>query len=248
MNDNKHKRSVILLVDDDPDIIEIVGYILGQEGYRVVFATNGVDAVEQAKKEVPDLIVMDLMMPRMDGMEAVSAIRKLPKLNHTMITFLSAAQEDFLQVAAYNAGADDYITKPIRPKLLVSRIKAMLRRQYMPAEVGISYESIAGFHVFPEEYRLLRDGRNISLTKKEFELFCLFASKPGKVFKRVDILNKLWSTEVVGKRTIDVHVLKLREKIGEEYFTSITGIGYKFDLPLSGDTLSKKGSSPKSEG
>lgn len=228
---NKHRKNVILLVDDDPDILEIVGYILGQEGFRVVLASNGLDAVEKAKREVPDLIVMDLMMPKVDGMEAVSAIRKFRQLDHTMIAFLSAAKEDFLQVAAYNAGADDYITKPIKPKLLVSRIKALLRRQHITMEEGISYQAIAGFQVFPDEYKLVRHGREIYLAKKEFEIFCLFASKPGKVFKRADILNKLWTNEVVGKRTIDVHVLKLREKIGEDYFKSITGIGYKFELP-----------------
>lgn len=225
----KKKKIKILIADDDKDIIEILSYTFLQEGYRIVTASNGVEAIEKAKKELPDLIIIDIMMPRMDGMEAVSALRNLPDLDHVVIAFLSAASDDYLQVAGYNAGADDYITKPIKPKLLLSKIKALLRRQQiLPFDTNHS-NNIAGFEIFSDEYRIIRENRDIFLAKKEFELFCLLASNPGKVFKRTEILEKVWNNEGVGRRTIDVHILKLREKIGTDFFKSITGVGYKFE-------------------
>lgn len=227
----KKKKIKILLVDDDIDIIEILSYTFLQEGYRVVTASNGVEAVEKAKRELPDLIIMDIMMPKMDGMEAVAALRKLPHLDNMMIAFLSAASEDYLKVAGYNAGADDYITKPIKPKLLLSKIKALLRRQDNLPYDEMDFHAIAGFEIYSDEYKIVRNGREICLARKEFELFCLLASNPGHVYKRAKILEKVWINEVVGRRTIDVHILKLREKIGAEYFKSITGIGYKFEMP-----------------
>ncbi|SHE84014.1 two-component system, OmpR family, alkaline phosphatase synthesis response regulator PhoP [Flavobacterium fontis] len=226
----KKKDIKILLVDDEPDILEIVGYNLSQEGYKIVTATNGKEAVAAAKKERPHLIIMDVMMPEMDGMEACENIRKIPELSNTIITFLTARSEDYSQVAGFDAGADDYIAKPIKPKLLVSKVKALLRRL---KDDAVSNENITvgGIEINREEYKIIRDGEEIILPRKEFELFYLLASKPGKVFKREEILDKVWGNEViVGGRTIDVHIRKLREKIGEDLFKTIKGVGYKFEL------------------
>jgi two-component system alkaline phosphatase synthesis response regulator PhoP len=226
----KKKDIKILLVDDEPDILEIVGYNLSQEGYKIVTATNGKDAIVAAKKERPHLIIMDVMMPEMDGMEACENIRKIPELSNTIITFLTARSEDYSQVAGFDAGADDYIAKPIKPKLLVSKVKALLRRL---KDDAVSNENITvgGIEINREEYKIIRDGEEIILPRKEFELFYLLASKPGKVFKREEILDKVWGNEViVGGRTIDVHIRKLREKIGEDLFKTIKGVGYKFEL------------------
>ena len=226
----KKKDIKILLVDDEPDILEIVGYNLSQEGYKIVTATNGKEAVAAAKKERPHLIIIDVMMPEMDGMEACENIRKIPELSNTIITFLTARSEDYSQVAGFDAGADDYIAKPIKPKLLVSKVKALLRRL---KDDTVSNENITvgGIEINREEYKIIRDGEEIILPRKEFELFYLLASKPGKVFKREEILDKVWGNEViVGGRTIDVHIRKLREKIGEDLFKTIKGVGYKFEL------------------
>jgi two-component system alkaline phosphatase synthesis response regulator PhoP len=226
----KKKDIKILLVDDEPDILEIVGYNLSQEGYKIVTATNGKEAVAAAKKERPHLIIMDVMMPEMDGMEACENIRKIPELTNTIITFLTARSEDYSQVAGFDAGADDYIAKPIKPKLLVSKVKALLRRL---KDDAVSNENFTGggIEINREEYKIIRDGEEIILPRKEFELFYLLASKPGKVFKREEILDKVWGNEViVGGRTIDVHIRKLREKIGEDLFKTIKGVGYKFEL------------------
>lgn len=226
----KKKDIKILLVDDEPDILEIVGYNLSQEGYKIVTATNGKEAVAAAKKERPHLIIMDVMMPEIDGMEACENIRKIPELSNTIITFLTARSEDYSQVAGFDAGADDYIAKPIKPKLLVSKVKALLRRL---KDDTVSNENITvgGIEINREEYKIIREGEEIILPRKEFELFYLLASKPGKVFKREEILDKVWGNEViVGGRTIDVHIRKLREKIGEELFKTIKGVGYKFEL------------------
>jgi two-component system alkaline phosphatase synthesis response regulator PhoP len=226
----KKKDIKILLVDDEPDILEIVGYNLIQEGYQVVTAANGKEAVQKARRELPHLIIMDVMMPEMDGMEACEQIRNIPELSHVIITFLTARSEDYSQVAGFEAGADDYIAKPIKPKVLVSKVKALLRRlkeENQPSDVLRAGD----IEVNREEYKIVKDGQEIILPRKEFELFYLLASKPGKVFKREEILDKVWGNEVVvGGRTIDVHIRKLREKIGDDYFKTIKGVGYKLDL------------------
>jgi two-component system alkaline phosphatase synthesis response regulator PhoP len=226
----KKKDIKILLVDDEADILEIVGYNLSQEGYQIVTAANGKEAVAKAKKELPQLIIMDVMMPEMDGMEACEIIRKMPELSNVIITFLTARNEDYSQVAGFEAGADDYITKPIKPKLLVSKVKALLRR-LKEEDQNSETLNVGGIEINREEYKIIKEGIEIVLPRKEFELFYLLASKPGKVFKREEILDKVWGNEViVGGRTIDVHIRKLREKIGEELFKTIKGVGYKFEV------------------
>jgi two-component system alkaline phosphatase synthesis response regulator PhoP len=226
----KKRNTKILLVDDEPDVLEIVGYNLAQEGYTIITAVNGKDAIEKAKKEIPSLIIMDVMMPEMDGMEACEHIRRIPELNNVIITFLTARSEDYSQVAGFDAGADDYINKPIKPKLLVSKVKALLRRL---KEQDQSNETlnVGGIEINREEYKIVKDTFEIALPRKEFELFYLLASKPGKVFKREEILDKVWGNDVVvGGRTIDVHIRKLREKIGDDLFKTIKGVGYKFEV------------------
>lgn len=226
----KKKDIKILLVDDEVDILEIVGYNLNQEGYQIFTAENGKKAVEKAKKHLPHLIIMDVMMPEMDGMEACEIIRKVPELSNTVITFLTARNEDYSQVAGFDAGADDYIAKPIKPKVLVSKVKALLRR-FKETELPSDSLSVGGIEINREEYKIHKDGEEIILPRKEFELFYLLASKPGKVFKRDEILDKVWGNEVVvGGRTIDVHIRKLREKIGDDFFKTIKGVGYKFEI------------------
>ena len=224
----KKKEIKILLVDDEPDILEIVGYNLSNEGYQVLTAENGKEGVKMAKKHNPHLIILDVMMPEMDGIEACEQIRKLPEHAETIITFLTARGEDYSQVAGYDAGADDYITKPIKPKVLVSKVKALLRR-LKEEEEGDSLVKVGDLVINREEYKIIKDKKELVLPRKEFELLSLLASKPGKVFKREDILDKVWGNEVVvGGRTIDVHIRKLREKIGDKRFKTIKGVGYKF--------------------
>ncbi|MDV7186498.1 response regulator transcription factor [Lutibacter sp. TH_r2] len=221
----------ILLVDDEPDILEIVGYNLKNEGYQIFTAKNGIEAVESAKKNTPHLIILDIMMPEMDGIEACEKIRATKGLENVLITFFTARGEDYSQVAGFNVGADDYITKPIKPKVLVSKIKALLRRvKHVQLETANSEKiNVGGIIIDREEYVIIKNGEKLSLPRKEFELFSLLASKPGKVFKRDDILDKVWGNEVVvGGRTIDVHIRKLREKIGEKNFKTVKGVGYKF--------------------
>tara|TARA_R110001583_G_scaffold35585_3_gene118241 strand:- start:48761 stop:49459 length:699 start_codon:yes stop_codon:yes gene_type:complete len=220
----------ILLVDDEPDILEIVGYNLKNEGYKIYTAKNGIEAIKTAKKEIPHLIILDIMMPEMDGIDACEKIRATKGLEHVLITFFTARGEDFSQVAGFNVGADDYITKPIKPKVLVSKINALLRRVKASKEPISSEKVIRGNIVIDrEEYVVIKDGIKLSLPRKEFELFSLLASKPGKVFKRDTILDTVWGNEVVvGGRTIDVHIRKLREKIGDDFFKTIKGVGYKF--------------------
>ncbi|SHJ31731.1 response regulator transcription factor [Aquimarina spongiae] len=222
------KDITILLVDDEPDILEIVGYNLTAEGYNVLTAENGVEAVKIAKKKKPHLIILDVMMPEMDGIEACEQIRKVPDLQNTIITFLTARGEDYSQVAGFDAGADDYITKPIRPKVLISKVKALLRR-LKEDDSSDNVVKIGNLVINRDEYKIIKDKKEIILPRKEFELLSLLASKPGKVFKREDILDKVWGNEViVGGRTIDVHIRKLREKIGDNSFKTIKGVGYKF--------------------
>lgn len=227
----KKKDIKILLVDDELDILEIIGYNLSQEGYQIITASNGREAVAKAKKELPHLIIMDVMMPEMDGMEACENIRKIPELSNVIITFLTARNEDYSQVAGLDAGADDYISKTIKPKLLVSKVKALLRRFKDDSQQDVDTLTVRGIEINREEYKIIKEGVEIILPRKEFELFYLLASKPGKVFKREEILDKVWGNEVVvGGRTIDVHIRKLREKIGDDLFKTIKGVGYKIEL------------------
>lgn len=226
----KKKEIKILLVDDEQDILEIVSYNLAQEGYQIVTATNGKEAIAKAKKELPNLIIMDVMMPEMDGIEACENIRKFPELENTIITFLTARSEDYSQVAGFDAGADDYIAKPIKPKVLVSKVKALLRR-LKEDEGNVDTLKVGDIEINREEYKIIRQDEEIVLPRKEFELFYLLATKPGKVFTREEILDKVWGNEVVvGGRTIDVHIRKLREKIGDEFFKTIKGVGYKIEF------------------
>jgi len=222
------KDTKILLVDDEPDILEIVGYNLSSEGYQVFTAKNGKVAISEAKKHLPHLIILDVMMPVMDGVEACEKLRAIPQLSETVITFLTARGEDYSQVAGFEAGADDYITKPIKPKLLVSKVKALLRR-FKESEGDPEIIKIGDLIINREEYKIIKNNEEINLPRKEFELLALLASKPGKVFKRDNILKHVWGNDViVGGRTIDVHIRKLREKIGDESFKTVKGVGYKF--------------------
>jgi len=224
----KKKNITILLVDDEPDILEIVGYNLSAEGYNVITAEDGAEAVKLAKKKKPQLIILDVMMPEMDGIEACEQIRKIPELADTMITFLTARGEDYSQMAGFDAGADDYITKPIKPKVLVSKVNALLRR-FKENESSSNILKVGNLTINRDEYKIINNEEEIILPRKEFELLSLLASKPGKVFKREDILDNVWGNDVVvGGRTIDVHIRKLREKIGDDSFKTVKGVGYKF--------------------
>jgi len=227
----KKKDIKILLVDDEPDILEIVGYNLTSEGYQIFTAKNGVEAVAMAKKKEPHLIILDVMMPEMDGMEACEKIRRISGLENTIITFLTARGEDYSQVAGLDAGADDYITKPVRPKVLVSKVKALLRRLKEGENTNDEITKVGNIVINREEYKIVNNGKELILPRKEFELLALLTSKPNKVFKREAILDRVWGSEVVvGGRTIDVHIRKLREKIGEQHFKTVKGVGYKFVL------------------
>ncbi|TAI47957.1 response regulator transcription factor [Flagellimonas allohymeniacidonis] len=227
----KAKDIRILLVDDEPDILEIVSYNLSGEGYEVFTAKNGVEGVAKAKKKQPHLIILDVMMPEMDGIEACEILRSTPGLENTIITFLTARGEDYSQVAGFDAGADDYITKPIKPKVLVSKVKALLRRLKEDKAEVEDIVKVGNIVINREEYKIVNNGKEIVLPRKEFELLSLLTSKPSKVFKREVILDKVWGNEVVvGGRTIDVHIRKLREKIGDHHFKTVKGVGYKFVL------------------
>ena len=224
----KKTSTKILIVDDDPDIIEILTYNLSNEGYNVKSAVNGVEALKKAKKFIPDIILLDVMMPEMDGIEACANLREIESLSKSMIIFLSARGEDFTQIAAFDAGADDYINKPVKPKILLKKISSISRR--ILSENNNTSNIIVGSLVIDREsYSVTLEKDEIALPRKEFELLYLLASKPGKVLTRDEIMFKVWGTQVVvGDRTIDVHVRKLREKIGEKYIKTIKGVGYKF--------------------
>lgn len=225
----KKKDIRILLVDDEPDILEILSYNLSSEGYEVFTAKNGVEGVAKAKKKQPHLIILDVMMPEMDGIEACEIIRNTAGLEDTIITFLTARSEDYSQVAGFDAGADDYITKPIKPKVLVSKVKALLRRLKEDTAEAEDIVKVGNIIINREEYKIINNGEELTLPRKEFELLALLTSKPNKVFKREVILDKVWGNEVVvGGRTIDVHIRKLREKIGDDNFKTVKGVGYKF--------------------
>ena len=221
----------ILLVDDEPDILEFMEYNLRKEGYKVFTGKNGKEAIEIARKEKPNLIILDIMMPVMDGIEACRHLREIPDLKNTIITFLTARNEEYSQIAGFDVGADDYITKPIKPRILTSRVKALLRRTNGVTEAaGAPILTIGDLKIDRERYLVYKNEEPISLPRKEFELLALLTSKPGKVFTREDILARVWGTDIiVGDRTIDVHVRKIREKLGDESIKTIKGIGYKFD-------------------
>lgn len=219
------KTFKILLVDDEPDILEILSYPLKNEGFQVHTANNGLEAIKLAKDIQPHLIVLDVMMPEMDGIEACEIIRKDSKISNTLITFLSARGEDYSKIAGFNAGADDYITKPIKPKVLVSKVKSLLRRISLKKSDLIETKNLI---IDRSGYKVIKNNNEIFLPRKEFELLYLLASEPGKVFKRNLILDSVWGKDVVvGDRTIDVHMRKLREKIGDHYFKTVKGVGYK---------------------
>ncbi|MEO7174503.1 MAG: response regulator transcription factor [Saprospiraceae bacterium] len=222
----------ILVVDDDPDILEILTYNLRKENYQVITASNGQEGYDLAVKELPDLIILDIMMPEMDGVEVCRRLRKLPEMDHSIIAFLTARNEEFTQIAALDYGGDDYITKPIKPGVLLSRVKALLRRQERSIDEAVKGQFHMGDLILDlERYTVSKKGVLVDLAKKEFQLLSLFASKPGKVFTRDEIFRKVWGTDViVGNRTIDVHIRKIREKIGEEIIKTVKGIGYKFDF------------------
>ena len=223
------KNEKILVVDDEADILEIVGYNLKKEGFEVLTAENGKKAIEIAIEELPSLIILDVMMPEMDGMETCYQMRNIPALKDTLITFLSARSEDYSQIAGFDAGADDYITKPVKPRVLISKVKAILRRKG-GGEVVLKDIVAGGISIDRERYLIKQNGNEINLPKKEFELLSLLMSKPGKVFTREVIMNQIWGGEVVvGDRTIDVHIRKLREKFGEQLIKTIKGVGYKFE-------------------
>jgi len=224
------KRSKILLVDDEEDIITMLQYNLEKEGFDVKTAKNGIEAINEAKSFSPELILLDVMMPEMDGIEACSELRKMKQFDNTMICFLTARGEDYSQIAGYNSGADDYITKPIKPRVLISKIRAMLRRNLPAIEINKTEIITQGtVEIDREKYLVKVEGREISLPKKEFELLSLLVNGQGTVFTRDVILDQVWGSDiVVGDRTIDVHIRKLREKIGDDYIKTIKGVGYKF--------------------
>ena len=219
----------ILCVDDEPDILEILKYNLSSEGYDVSTAKDGKSALKIANDKVPNVIIMDIMMPNMDGIEACEALRANDRFNDTLIMFLTARGEDYSHIAAYEAGADDYVTKPVKPKILVSKVKGLLRRSKKNSEKEIDEIQFGNFKINRDNSKVYVDDKSISLPKKEFELLSLLCSKPDKVFKREKIMEKVWGEQVVvGDRTIDVHIRKLREKIGNKYFKTVKGVGYKF--------------------
>jgi two-component system alkaline phosphatase synthesis response regulator PhoP len=225
------KAAKILVVDDEPDIVDIISYNLRKEGYVVQTAENGLEAVSAAKNFVPDMILLDVMMPKMDGMEACKQIRAIPVLKNSFILFLTAREEEFVEVLSWQAGADDFLTKPIKPRALISRIEAVFKRSKEGSKLEQGKQIKAGnLLIDRESYQVIQDGQVVVLARKEFELLFLLASRPGKVFTRDQILETIWGTDVVViNRTIDVHIRKLREKLGDACITTIKGVGYKFE-------------------
>ncbi len=224
----------ILLVDDEPDILEIVGYNLSNEGYDIYTATNGAEAIKAAQKHHPHMIILDIMMPEMDGIEACERLRDKDDFKDTIIVFFTARGEDFSQSAGFDAGADDYITKPIKPKILLKKIKALSRR-LKENKAKDNVLQLGNLTIDSGAYTVRIEDKVIPLPKKEFELLYLLAGSPGNVFKREEILNTVWSNVVVGDRTIDVHIRKLRKKLGNRYFKTLKGVGYKFVLHTDED-------------
>ncbi len=222
----------ILIVDDEPDIIEFLSYNLKKESYQVFSANNGIQGIEVAKQEKPDMIILDIMMPKMDGIEVCKQLRSIPDFANTVIIFLTAREEDFTQIAALEAGGDDFVNKPIRPRVFITRISALLRRKFRKDEEDEQQIiELGDLLINKTEVKLVLEGKKIDLPKKEFEIIWLLASKPGKVFKRDEIFHKIWGNDViVGNRTIDVHIRKLREKLGDSIIKTVKGIGYKMEF------------------
>jgi len=221
----------VLVVDDEPDIVELIAYNLKREGYHVYTAANGQEAVTTAKRVMPDLIILDIMMPKMDGIEACRIMRSMPEFKSTFMVFLTARSEEYSEIAGFNVGADDYIAKPIKPRALLSRINAILRRNAQPEDQPENKLEVADLIIDREAFLVFKNGEKIVLAKKEFELLYLLASKPGKVYTRESILKSIWEDSVVvTNRTIDVHIRKLREKIGDHYVATVKGVGYKFEV------------------
>jgi len=219
----------ILIADDEPDILEILQFNLEAEGYEVSTAKNGVQAIEKAKAIIPDLIILDIMMPGKNGIEVCHYLRTLPAFKNTLIIFLTAMSDDSTEVKGLESGADDYLTKPIRPKVLISKVNALFRRLMTEKENGDI--NLGDLKIDREKYAIIYKGEEITLARKEFELLALLASKPGKVFLRNEILSKIWGTEViVGDRTIDVHIRKIRQKLELDCITTVKGVGYKFEI------------------
>lgn len=230
----KNEEIKILVVDDEVDIIEILRYNLSEVGYQVVSAVDGLEGFNQAEKHNPHLIILDVMMPNLDGIATCEKLRSDDRFKDTIIMFLTARGEDYSYVAAFDAGADDYITKPVKPKVLVSKVKGLLRRLKDKQEGGSNIIQFEDLIIDGESYKVSVGGNEINLPRKEFELLYLLASKPDKVFKRDKIMERVWGSEVVvGDRTIDVHIRKLRKKIGDQYFKTVKGVGYKFKQPKS---------------
>ena len=224
-------KQKIVIVDDEPDILELIEYNLKKEGYQVFTAANGQEGITVAKKVNPDLIILDIMMPKMDGIEACRLMRAIPEFKNTFMVFLTARSEEYSEIAGFNVGADDYIAKPIKPRALVSRINAILRRNSAEQEMLGNKVEIGDLVIDRETFLVYQAGKKVVLAKKEFELLYLLASKPGKVFTRESILKNIWEDSVVvTNRTIDVHIRKLREKLGENYVATVKGVGYKFEL------------------
>lgn len=223
-------KQKILIADDEPDILELIEYHLAKEGYQVFTAHNGHEAVQEARRRQPDLIILDMMMPRMDGVDACRHLRSIPELKNAFIIFLTARNEEQAEITAFSSGADDYITKPIKPRALVSRINAILRRQLAPQEVIQNKLTVADLVIDRDSFLVFRDQQEFAFVKKEFELLYFLAAHSGKVCTRDSILKNIWGNSViVTNRTIDVHIRKLREKLGDRYIKTIKGVGYKFE-------------------
>ena len=218
----------ILLVDDEEDILEFLSYNLKKDGFEILTANNGAKGLALAKKHKPDLVILDVMMPEMDGVDVCQRIRELPELDETLVLFLSARAEDYSELAGFSAGADDYITKPIKPKLLISRVKAILRRK--SRNKAVNNIKVGGIEIDQEKHTISCNGEFISLARKEFKLLFYLMTIPAKVFTRKEIINEVWKDAIVGDRTIDVHIRKIREKIGDNHIKTVKGVGYKFDI------------------
>lgn len=218
----------ILLVDDEKDILEFLSYNLNKEGYKIFTANNGEKALREAREHHPDLIILDVMMPEMDGITTCEKLRLIPEIKDTLVLFLTARSEDYSELAGFNAGADDYVTKPIKPKLLISRIKALLKRN--KSKEATSRIQLGNISIDKEKHMLIYKNEELHLARKEFNLLYYLMTIPGKVFTREDIIHKIWKDAIVGDRTIDVHIRKIREKIGSHHIKTIKGVGYKFDI------------------
>tara|TARA_Y100000385_G_C13018525_1_gene605036 strand:+ start:307 stop:975 length:669 start_codon:yes stop_codon:yes gene_type:complete len=218
----------ILLVDDEEDILEFLSYNLIKDGFKILTANNGAKGLALAKKHKPDLVILDVMMPEMDGVDVCQRIRELPELDETLVLFLSARAEDYSELAGFSAGADDYITKPIKPKLLISRVNAILRRK--SRNKAVNNIKVGGIEIDQEKHTISCNGEFISLARKEFKLLFYLMTIPAKVFTRQEIINEVWKDAIVGDRTIDVHIRKIREKIGDNHIKTVKGVGYKFDI------------------